>query len=144
MGAECISCNECVNACPVPGAQEVTVPRRVRMPAVATTAIVTAVIVAIVAVTTVGGSFEWQQPTLVETAAAQGLSVEDGTFDAGLIKGNTSLAEIAEATGIPQSEFTAEWGCTTDELEQPMSEIKDGHGFIPEDVRAWVKDRLAE
>ena len=142
--AECISCNECVNACPVPGALKVTAPRRVRMPAVATTAIVTVIIVAIVGVFTLSGTFEWQQPTLAEAAAAQGLSVADGTFDTGLIKGKTSLAEIAEATGIPESEFTAEWGCTADELGKPMSEIKDDHGFTPEDVRAWVEDRILE
>jgi polyferredoxin len=142
--AECISCNECVNACPVPGALKVTAPRRVRVPAVASTAIVAAVIVAIVGLTTIGGSFEWQTPTLAETAAAAGLSVEDGTFDTSLIKGKTSLAEIAEATGIPESAFTAEWGVTADELEQPMSAIKDAYGFTPEDVRAWVEARLAE
>jgi ferredoxin len=142
--AECISCNECVNACPVPGALKVTAPRRVRVPAVATTAIVAAVIVAIVGLTTLGGSFEWQTPTLAETAAAQGLSVEDGTFDTSLIKGKTSMAEIAEATGIPASEFTAAWGPTPEELEEPMSAIKDAYGFTLEDVRAWVEERLAQ
>jgi polyferredoxin len=142
--SECISCNECVNVCPVPGALRVTAPRRVRMPAVATTALVTAVIVAIVAVTTVGGSFEWQQPTLAESAMAQGASVEDGTFDTSLIKGKTSLAEIVEATGIPASEITSEWGVTSDEQERPMSEIKDKYGFTPEDIRAWVEERIAE
>jgi ferredoxin len=142
--AECISCNECVNACPVPGALKVTAPRRVRMPAVATTAIVTVIIVAIVGAFTLSGTFEWQQPTLAEAAAAQGLSVEDGTFDAGLIKGKTSLAEISEATGIPESAFAAEWGCTADEMEQPMSEIKDEYGFTPEDVRGWVETKLVE
>jgi hypothetical protein len=113
------------------------------MPAVATTAIVTVIIVAVVGAFTLSGTFEWQQPTLAETAAAQGLSVEDGTFDTGLIKGKTSLAEISDATGIPASEFTAEWGCTADELDKPMSEIKSEYGFTPEDVRAWVEERIA-
>ena len=98
--------------------------------------------VAIVGVTTLAGTFIWQEPTLAETAAAAGLSVEDGTFDTSLIKGKTSLAEIAEATGIPASEFTAAWGPTPEELEQPMSVIKDAYGFSPEDVRAWVEERI--
>ena len=75
---------------------------------------------------------------------AQGASVEDGTFDTSLIKGKTSLAEIVEATGIPASEITAEWGVTADEQEQPMSEIKDEYGFTPEDIRAWVEERIAD
>ena len=33
---------------------------------------------------------------------------------------------------------------TADEQQQPMSEIKDKYGFTPEDVRAWVEDRIAE
>jgi polyferredoxin len=142
VSSECISCNECVNACPVPGALKVEAPGRSRVPAVATTAVVAAVIVAVVGLTTIGGTFQWQTPSLAETAAAAGLSVEDGTFDTSLIKGKTSLAEIAEATGIPASEFTAAWGPQSEELEQPMSEIKDAYGFTPEDVRVWVGERL--
>jgi hypothetical protein len=31
-----------------------------------------------------------------------------------------------------------------DALGMPMKDIKDNYGFTPEDVRAWVEDRLAQ
>jgi ferredoxin len=71
--AECISCNECVNVCPVPGALQVTAPPGKRASALAATGVVVAVMVGIIAVTTIGGSFAWQQPTLAD-ALAQGRS----------------------------------------------------------------------
>ena len=55
-----------------------------------------------------------------------------------------SLAEIAAVTGIPLADFTAEWGVPAEDLGMPMKDIKDQYGFTPEDVRAWVEDRLAE
>ena len=142
--AECISCNECVNACPVPNALKVTAPSGKKAPALAATAVVVAVMVAVVGFTTINGTFDWHQPTLAEAAAEQGASAADGTFDTGLIKGKTSMAEIVDATGIQASAFTTEWGVTADELAKPMSEIKDKYGFSPEDVRAWVEDRIAQ
>ena len=139
--SECISCNECVNACPVPGALRVTAPSGRTASALVATGVVAALMVAIVGVATVSGSFQWQQPTLAETAAAQGAAA-GGTFDTSLIKGKTSMAEIVEATSIPAAAFTSQWGVTADELEKPMSEIKDKYGFTPEDVRAWVDAQL--
>jgi polyferredoxin len=141
--AECISCNECVNACPVPGALKIVAPSGKRAPALVATAVVVAVMVAIVGGTTLTSQFDWQQPTLAEAAAESGSS-GDGSFDTSLIKGKTSPAEIIEATGITAEEFTAEWGVPADELDKPMSETKDQYGFEPEDVRAWVEARLQE
>ena len=188
--SECISCNECVNACPVPGALKVTAPSGRRASAIAATGLVVALMVAIVGVTSISGSFAWQQPTLAEAmaqgegsgqgqgdgsgegqgeasgdGAAESLSETStptptstdggssssgdtsgtsGTLDTSLIKGKTSMAEIVEATGIPAEQFMAEWGVTADELEKPMSEIKDKYGFTPEDVRAWVEQQLGQ
>ena len=55
-----------------------------------------------------------------------------------------SLADIAAMTGIPLQEFSAEWGVPAEALGLPMKDVKDQYGFSPEDVRAWVEDRLAE
>ena len=75
---ECISCNECVNACPVPGALQVTAPSGKRSPAIAATGVVVAVMVAIVGVTTLTGSFGWRQPSLAEAVAQARTSADDG------------------------------------------------------------------
>ena len=141
--SECISCNECVNACPVPETLRVTAPSGKTASALVATGVVAALMVAIVGLASVSGSFQWQQPTLAEAAAAQG-ATSGVAFDTSLIKGKTSMAEIVEATGIPAATFTTEWGVTVDELEKPMSEIKDKYGFTPEDVRAWVETQLQQ
>lgn len=141
--SECISCNECVNACPVAGALTVTAPARRRAPALAATAVLIAVMVAIVGGTTLSGQFDWQQPTLADAAAEQAQQ-NGGVFDTGLIKGKTTLEEISEATGISAEEITAAFGVPADEQDLPMSETKDLYGFSPEDVRAWVQERLQQ
>jgi len=135
--SECISCNECVNACPAAGALQVVAPKGKRVSALVATGVVVALMVAIVGITTATGTFAWQQPGLA--AAASG-----GSFDTTQIKGKTSMAEIIAATSITAADFTSEWGVPANELEKPMSEIKDQYGFTPEDVRAWVEARLAE
>ena len=58
--SECISCNECVNACPVPGALKVTAPGGARATSLAATGVVVALMVGIVGATTLSGSFEWR------------------------------------------------------------------------------------
>jgi ferredoxin len=137
--AECISCNECVNACPVAGALTVVAPARKRMSALASTAMVTALLVAIVGATTVAGQFQWRQPSLAGAMPQQG-SAGAGP-DTSLIRGSTTLREVADATGIASEEFTNEFGVPGDQLDRPISEIKDAYGFTPEDVRAWVESR---
>ena len=141
--SECISCNECVNACPVKGALTVQAPARKRFSALASTAVVAAVLVAIVGVATVAGDFQWRQPGLAEAMAKSG-SAGGSTFDTSLVKGNTTLQEIADATGIPTKKLTATFGVPAGELGKPISEIKDAYGFTPEDVRAWLETRLQQ
>jgi polyferredoxin len=137
--SECISCNECVNACPVAGALTVEAPARRRTSALAATAIVTVVLAAIVGVTTAAGDFQWHRPGLADAIAQQGSAT--GSFDTSLIKGYTTLQEVADATGIAAEEFTAAFGVPAEELGRPISQIKDAYGFTPEDVRAWVETR---
>jgi hypothetical protein len=167
--SECISCNECVNVCPVPGALKVTAPGGSRATALAATGIVVAVMVAIVGATTLSGSFDWRMESRAEARGAghsgggegQGLGSGEGQGE-GLggqgegesrgegggtdspIKGWMSFEDIAAMTGIPLADFGAEWGVPADALGLPMKDIKDAYGFSPEDVRAWVEDRLTQ
>ena len=147
--SECISCNECVNACPVPGALKVTAPGDARATSLAATGVVVALMVGIVGATTLSGSFDWRMESRAEARGAghggggegQGLG---GGGTASPIKGWMSFADIATLTGIPLADFGAEWGVPTDALGLPMKDIKDTYGFSPEEVRAWVEDRLRE
>ncbi len=168
--SECISCNECVNVCPVPGALKVTAPGGSRATALAATGIVVAVMGAIVGATTLSGSFDWRMESRAEARGAghsgggggQGLGSREGQGE-GLggqgegesrgeggggsdspIKGWMSFEDIAAMTGIPLADFGAEWGVPADALGLPMKDIKDAYGFSPEDVRAWVEDRLTQ
>ena len=76
-------------------------------------------------------------------ARARGQAKAAGGSDSP-IKGWMSFADIAAMTGIPLEEFTAEWGVPAEALGLPMKDVKDQYGFSPEDVRAWVEDRLAQ
>ncbi|HET6475766.1 MAG TPA: 4Fe-4S binding protein [Thermoleophilia bacterium] len=142
--AECISCNECVNACPVAGALQVAAPSGRRASAFASTAVVAAVMVAVVGVTTVAGQFDWRQPGLAEAMAQSRDSSGDGSLDVMQIKGYTTLAEVAEATGIPSEEFTATFGVAAEDLGLPLKDLKEKYGFTPGHVRAFIEARLHE
>ena len=166
--SECISCNECVNACPVPGALKVTAAGGSRVPALAAVGVVVALMVAIVGATTLTGSFDWRMESRAEARGAghggggeglgggQGLGQGEGEVHGegsesgggggtdSPIKGWMSFADIAAMTGIPLADFAAEWGVPEDALGLPMKDIKDAFGFSPEEVRAWVEDRLAQ
>jgi ferredoxin len=148
--SECISCNECVNACPVPGALKVTAPGGARATSLAATAAAVALMVGIVGATTLSGSFDWQMEGRAEARGAghgggegQGEGQGGGGSDSS-IKGWMSFADIAAMSGIPLADFGAEWGVPADALGLPMKDIKDAYGFTPEEVRAWVEDRLSE
>ena len=119
--------------------------------------------VAIVGATTLSGSFDWRMESRAEARGAgqhgqgdgQGLGQGQGEGEGegeghggggsdSPIKGWMSFADIAAMTGIPLADFGAEWGVPAADLGLPMKDIKDAYGFSPEDVRAWVEDRLAE
>lgn len=143
--AECISCAECVNACPARGALELKAGARGLTP-LAMTGVVAGIVAVLIAATTIAGAFAWRMPTLAEAIEQHGGTSSgeaSGAFDTSLIKGYMSMAEVAQATGIPAAEFSAVFGVPEAELERPMKEIKDRYGFTPEDVRVWVAERLA-
>jgi ferredoxin len=144
--SECISCNECVNACPVPGALKVEAPSGSRVPALAAAGVVVALMVAIVGAATLTGSFDWRMESRAEARGAGhgggGEGLGAGTDSP--IKGWMSFADIAELTGIPLADLATEWGVPKDALGLPMKDIKDAFGFSPEEIRAWVQERLEQ
>jgi ferredoxin len=145
--SECISCNECVNACPVPGALKVEAPSGSRVPALAAAGVVVALMVAIVGATTLTGSFDWRMESRAEARGAghsEGGGGGGGSGTDSPIKGWMSFSDIAAMTGIPLADFAAEWGVPEEALGLPMKDIKDAFGFSPEEVRAWVEERLAQ
>lgn len=159
--SECISCNECVNACPAAGALEVKKPGGGAVSPLVVTVLVVGILVVLVGGATAVDAFQWRMPSLAEAVeqhgGASGLGDEEGEgagtdgpvdvapggFDTSLIRGYMSMAEIAEVTGIPAEEFSAAFGVPESQLSRPMKDIKDTYGFLPEDVRVWVEERLA-
>ncbi len=148
--SECISCSECVNVCPVPGALKVSAPGGSRAGALVATGAVVALMVAIVGATTLTGAFDWRAEARgAGEGQGQGAGQGEGAGQGGngsdsAIKGWMSFADIAAMTGIPLQDFTAEWGVPAEDLGLPLKDAKDIYGFSPEDVRAWVEDRLAQ
>ena len=113
------------------GALKVAAPSGRRASALASTAVVAAVMVAVVGVTTIAGTFDWRQPGLAEAMARNRGSSGDGSLDVMQIKGYTTLAEVAEATGIPSEEFTATFGVSAEDLGLPLKDLREKYGFTP-------------
>ncbi len=155
--AECISCNECVNACPVKDALVVEAPPASAPRSWPSTAVVAAVLVAIVGVTTVTGDFQWKQQPGEAHAMEQGAGSHEGAGRRGpgrrpgarrrqdsVVRGSTSFNDVSAATGIPAEELAAAFGVPASDLDVPLRELKDIYGFTPHDVRDWVEQRLQQ
>lgn len=139
---ECINCNECVNVCPVKGTLEVAAPgvperRRILQP-LTMLGIVVAIIVAVVGLTTVSGSFAWTLPSLASAPKSAA-----GTLDVSQIRGSMSFEEVSKATGIPASAFEQRFGVTEADMGTPMKDLAESHGFdVHTDVRDFVSEKL--
>lgn len=135
---ECLSCNSCVNACPAKGALEVTTPRGTALSPFKTTAIVIGLTLAVVGVATATNNFDWLKPSLATEIE------RTGAFDPSLIKGMTSLQEVADAIGVPVEEAAAAFGVPVGEAGVALKELKTTYGFTMEDVRLWAEERSAQ
>ncbi len=144
--SECISCNECVNACPAAGALQIERAGGAKVKPALSTGLVAVLIAAVVGVGTVAGSFAWTMPTLSQAVAEQhgAAATPNKTFDTDLIKGYMTMKEIAAASGIAEAEFVKKWGVPQAELGKPMKDIKDTYSFSPDDVKAWVAEKLGK
>lgn len=139
---ECINCNECVNACPVQGALEVSAgkqpERRTVLSPMMVLGAVGVIIAATIGLATAAGAFAWTVPSLSETVEQSG-----GTFDVNEIKGRMSFMEISEATGIPAEEFQTRFGISAAEMETPIKDLTATYGFdVHTDVRVFVAEKL--
>ena len=143
--SECISCNECVNVCPVPGALQVTAPSGRRSPAIAATGVVVAVMVAIVGVTTLTGSFDWQQPSLTEAIAEARSSLDDGASSSGTASsattadGGAAAETSATATHEPVTDGSGEGagsGSGEGDPDSPLAGVIKGSTTMAEIIEA--------
>jgi len=141
---ECINCNECVNVCPVKDTLEVSTKaspsgKRTVLTALQMTVAVVAIVAALVGVATAVGTFSWTLPSLEQSAATNG-----GTVNADDIRGSMSFAEVAVATGLPAAEFMSRFGVSEADMALPMKDIAERYGFdVHTDVREFVSERLA-
>ncbi len=143
--SECISCNECVNVCPVPGALQVTAPSGRRSPAIAATGVVVAVMVAIVGVTTLTGSFDWRQPSLTEAIAEARSSLDDGASSSGTASsattadGGAAAETSATATHEPVTDGSGEGagsGSGEGDPDSPLAGVIKGSTTMAEIIEA--------
>lgn len=132
---ECIDCGECVAACPINGALGIrTASGRTLSPlnaAILSVGLFTALVVAASA----SGQFDWTVPTLAGTVGAEASQ----TFDTALIKGSTSMLDIAKAAQIPPAVFTQVYGVPENEQQRALKDLKDAYGCSPGEVRAFVE-----
>ncbi|MFH1484506.1 MAG: 4Fe-4S binding protein, partial [Chloroflexota bacterium] len=134
--AECLSCAECVNACPVKDTLYIGKAKGVRISATKALGIVVAIVLVVVGTTTITRDFQWTTVTLAEQAQ------DTGQFDAESIRGRMTLAEVADAAGIPPSAFKAKFEIDDGDLSLPIRDLREKHGFETEQVRAFVKEYL--
>jgi ferredoxin len=143
---ECIACGECVTACPVANTLTVEAGAHRRLGPLGWGAYSLGVFALLVGAATLTGSFDWTVPTLRQQMGrpADSRGSSDQGFDASLIRGSTTLAEVVDATGIPAEVFTSVYGVPTSEQGQPLRVLKDRYGCTPGDVRAFVTAYLAD
>lgn len=135
--AECMNCTECVNVCPVKDALYVGASRGLKISSPKVLGIVAAVFVVIVGATSITRDFQWTTTSLTEEIQAV------GQFDTSLIKGRMTLGEVADAAGISRSVLRDKFQVTESELAIPIKDLAGKYGFEAEEVRVFVKERLA-
>jgi polyferredoxin len=135
---ECIDCGECVAACPVKDTLSVSAGAHALGP-VQAGAFAVGTFALLVGGATAAGQFQWTMPTLadqLQDAAGTGSGAQ--TFDSSLIKGSTTMTEVAEATGIPASVFTDVYGVPASEQGEQLKVLKATYPCSPGEVRAFV------
>ncbi|MDO8987830.1 MAG: hypothetical protein Q7V14_06375, partial [Coriobacteriia bacterium] len=138
--SECIACSECVTACPAPGALSIASRSGRTITAQKLSMLTLAIFFGIALLSTALGWFDLEQPTLaseINRAAKQGVPV-----DTNAIKGSATMREVSDASGIAAEDLQSTFGITEAEMDLPLKEVKNAHGFSMEDVRGYVGARL--
>jgi polyferredoxin len=137
---ECINCNECINVCPAKGTLSVSAPgsieRRASLKPLITMGAVLGLLLAVVVATSLTGTFAWTPSSLANTTekSSATVNVDD-------IRGSMSFAEVSKATGIPASEFEKRFGIAESDMNTPMKDLAEAHGFdVHTDVREFVTE----
>ncbi len=138
---ECIACGECVTACPRPGALSFADKAGRTVSPLVVTLATAAVFFGVIGIATAADAFDWSQPSV---AGEMRRSTEEGggTFDTTVIKGSTTMSQIAEGTGIPAETLAQTFGLSQADMDLPLKDIKDVYGFTMMDVRTYVADYL--
>lgn len=136
--AECLSCNECVNACPVPDALSVTQHSTPGAPALSPNRMLATslgLVVGVLVLSSVFGSFAWTMPSAADAIAAPG-----GTIDASQIRGSMTFADISAASGIPLEAFEQRFGVPIAQMNLKAKDLAPVYGFdVHTDLREWVQ-----
>ena len=137
---ECIDCNLCVNACPVPNTLTLNGPRgRGRASAAAALWVTVAIFVVVIGVTSVTGDFQWALKPLAETVQPS------QAFDPTLIKGTDTFQAVSQLTGIPREEFLQRFKISEQDFAKPIRDAahRASGGFEVEELREFVRERLS-
>jgi NAD-dependent dihydropyrimidine dehydrogenase PreA subunit len=138
--AECLNCGECINACPVRNTLYFEGPGKARVTPLLMLVLTFVIFGLVVGSTTITGSFKWT----VQSAAER--TEEIGRFDPDSISGRSTFKEISDLSGIPKAAFVERFGITDAAFAAPIRDAahQEGSTFDTEDVRAFVKEKLAE
>jgi polyferredoxin len=138
--AECLSCNQCVLACPEKGALEVVAPTKKRRTVRPATIILATVglFIAVVAATAATGQFNLTIPTITDTVE------RTGSFNPADIKGSDTFADVAIASGLPKEAFIERFALSDAEFNGPMKDAahRAEGGFEVQDVRDFITQKL--
>lgn len=131
---ECIDCGECVTACPVNGAIGTRTRSGRSLAPVQAAVFAVALFALLVTVAGATGAFAWTVPTLAESVA----STDGAEFDTALIKGSTSLADVANVAGMAPDIFTRVYGVPEAQQMRALKDLKGTYGCSPGEVRAFI------
>ncbi|MBN2247333.1 MAG: 4Fe-4S binding protein [Coriobacteriia bacterium] len=131
---ECIDCGECVAACPAQGALGTRTSSGHTLGPVQAAVFSVSLFAVLVLLASAAGLFEWTVPTLTQSVRESGTAA----FDTALIKGSTSLSDVADAAGIAPDVFTRVYGVPESEQDKALKDLKDPYGCSPGEIRAFV------
>ncbi len=138
--AECISCGECVNACTRHGALSISDRAGRAITPLTLTLATVVVFFGVIGISTAAGTFEWEQPS--PASEMRRVEQEGGAFDTQVIKGSTTMNQVAEGTGISADTLAEAFGLSPADMDAPLKDVKTAYGFSMYDVRAFVAEQL--
>ena len=134
---ECIQCHECVNVCPVKNTLVIKISGRKKIRSSHVIAVILAIYLLLVGLSTLSGHFHWIQPNLAKQA--QQAQKRGAVLDPENITGRMTLQEVVEAYDIPQEVFSSRFQLESDDFNIPL---RDMEAVSTGDLRVFVKEYL--